>query len=63
LDGVCVCSRSDHEAPLASVIVADNALLSTGLLYCIGMSGVRAVEVKPITDPTLGRSRSFCIYR
>jgi hypothetical protein len=40
----------DHEAPLASVIVPDNTLLSTGLRYCSAMPDVRAVEVEPITD-------------
>ena len=32
------------------MIVADNALLCTGLRYCSAMPDVRAVEVKPITD-------------
>jgi hypothetical protein len=59
VDVDCVGSLSDHEAPLASVIVADNALLSTGLRYCSAMADVRAVEVKPITDADIRSVAEF----
>ena len=59
VDGDCVCSLSDHEAPLAWVIVADNALLSIGLRYCSAMPDVRAVEVKPITDADIRSVAEF----
>ena len=59
VDGDCVSSLSDHEAPLASVIVADNALLSTGLRYRSAMPDVRAVEVKPITDADIRSVAEF----
>jgi hypothetical protein len=59
VDSDCVCSLSDHEAPLAWVIVADNALLSTGLRCCSAMPDVRAVEVKPITDADIRSVAEF----
>jgi hypothetical protein len=41
------------------MIVADNALLSTGLRYRSAMTDVRAVEVKPVTDADIRKVAEF----